>query len=728
MAQDMNGTSGICEGNAACILLAGSGGAFLVSAFLALTGLVFSAGGSPDLVPGFRSVLSTFAWMSLYYLAAAFPLGLLAAAGARLFLRQKSPAHLLPIVVMLLLAAAAIVNAAVSTESAVAPPALSLLGNSLLGITAAVGTGATINWLRNRRIGSQLLIAAMIMTPIAVLLFALHAELRNHISAYGTRKFAGGILLLAVGGIIALLLTAAYSRMSRPGRRFCAALFALVCASLVFVPLMFGDRPDAYAMGGGDGNQASPAGMATFDPSSSPPNVILISIDTLRADGLSCYGNPDRTSPAIDRVASQGIRFQQAYSPSSWTLPSHASMFTGLYTASHGADKSLDQSGGAVADPLPPGIPTLAETLRQREYRTAGFISNPWVGSVFGLGRGFDEYDDRTNKAGVFLNVKDSLVCRALLAVGIWDEQDFNGSRKVDDFLPAALEWIRRHSQDRFFLFLHFFEPHYVYEPPQKYRLNSSGKPIPVFRDIESLISGKFSLPPARRAELKALYEGEIKYLDEKLSELFDLLDSTGLTGRTLLIITSDHGESLGEHGLWTHGNSLYDDQLHIPLIMRLPGLIPEGRVIGNQLASLVDLMPSILDIVGVPPVQGMQGRSLRAAWEGGGNEAQRTVYAELRPAAAWRSINPNLGFGMRMIHTLDAKYIEGYEGQRELYLTAEDPREEHNVLEGQPDLVHNLSIALHSWQSSTLPAGRSGDMKLNPETIRQLRALGYIR
>jgi arylsulfatase A-like enzyme len=163
-------------------------------------------------------------------------------------------------------------------------------------------------------------------------------------------------------------------------------------------------------------------------------------------------------------------------------------------------------------------------------------------------------------------------------------------------------------------------------------------------------------------------------------------------------------------------------------LIMRLPGVIPEARVIDNQLASLVDLMPSILDIIGAPPAKGMQGRSLRVAWEGGSQEAQQAVYAELRPATGWRSINPNLGRGMKMIQTLNAKYIEGNEGQRELYLTNEDPRDEHNALDRQADLAQTLGIALHAWQARTVPAGQAGRLKLTPERIRQLRTLGYIR
>lgn len=727
MNHNLNRADGNRRKTAADILLAGAGGALLVSAFLALAGLVMSAGGPPDLVPQARSALNTFAWMFLYYLAVAFPLGLLAASAASLFFRQLSPVNILPLVIAALLGIAALVNAAAPTETGAPQILLSLLSNALLGITAAFGAGAAIIWLQNRRLGPWLLNAAVILTPLAVVLFALSVELRNHFAGDSPRRIMAVLLLLA-GGLIALLLAAAFARMSQSSKRIGSVLFALGCAVLLAVSLTFGDRPGAFGNGSEPDDKTRSVVTAPAGSPQDPPNVILISIDTLRADGLSCYGNPRQTSPAIDGVASQGVRFQRAYSTSSWTLPAHASMLTGLYTASHGADKTLDQSTGKIADPLLAGIPTLAEKLRDRGYRTAGFISNPWVSSTFGLGRGFDEYDDRINKLGGFMNVKDSLVCRALRAAGIWSERDFDGSRKIEDFLPAVLDWIGNHSGDRFFLFLHFIEPHYVYEPPDRYRLDQSGRPIPIFRNIEHLISGNFSLPPSRLAELQILYEGEIKHIDNKLSELFDLLDRLKLTANTLLIITSDHGESLGEHGLWTHGNSLYEEQLHVPLIMRLPSVIPKARVVDNRLASLVDLMPTILDVVGAPPVQGVQGQSLRPVWEGRSDDVQRAVFAELRPDAGWRRINPDLGRGLRMIRTIDAKYIEGNEGQRELYFTAEDPGEEHNASDAQPELAQTLEQALHGWQAYTMPAGKPGSLKPSPVIIRQLRALGYIK
>jgi arylsulfatase A-like enzyme len=722
MTDKSSGTGDIRGQNAAYTLFAGAGGALLVSSFLALAGLALSAGGLPDMLPQARSVLNTFAWMFLYYLAAALPLGLLAAFAARLFLSRPSLANILTIVITALLAITALLNALVSTGTSVPHAALSLLNNAIIGIAAAFGTGAIISWLKNQRLGPWLLKAAVILVPLAVILLALNIELHKYVSSLNTRKIAGALLLLA-GGVVALLLAAIFSRISSAARRICSALFALACAGLVIVSLAFGDRPVTKRDSGRDTGKAALVTSA----SSASPNVILISIDTLRADGLSCYGNPHRTSPAIDGVAAKGVRFQRVYSTSSWTLPAHASMFTGLYTASHGADKTLDQSGGTVADALPAGIPTLAETLRNRGYRTAGFISNPWVSSVFGLGRGFDEYDDHTNKLGSFINVKDSLICRAFLAAGIWSEQDFDGSRKVDDFLPAAMDWITKHSRDRFFLFLHLIEPHYIYEPPEKYRLNPSGKPIPIFRDIKNLISGDYSLSPANLAGLQTLYEGEIKYIDERLSGLFALLDRTGLTGHTLLIITSDHGESFGEHGLWTHGNSLYEEQVHVPLIMRLPGAIPEARIIDNQLGSLVDLMPSILDIIGAPPAKGVQGRSLRPAWEGNGGEPPRAVYAELRPDASWRRTNGSLGRGQKMIRTMDAKYLEGSDGQKKLFLTREDPREDQNVVDKQPALAQTLELALHAWQAGTTPISKPNRLKLSPEMINQMRALGYI-
>jgi arylsulfatase A-like enzyme len=705
------------------VVFSGAGGGAVVAAFLVLVAMVWYRA---DLWARSSSVLGTFAWMFVHYLMATVAAGLFVSSLVHLLLR-KSPLRRrisLPVVIAALLSIAALVDAGVTSHVGARHTAVTWLSGAVVGISAAIGVGVAILWLKRHPSGNWLLSAGVVMIPVTMIITVLSIEMRRHVAAQSQQQL--WISVIYLGGVVfASAAAVVFGRLSQRGKLIGSVLFALGCAALVTVPLSLGSRK---AVASPEFTGTAPDASGPSSGGSGTPNVLLISIDTLRADRLSCYGNRRLTSPAIDGIASAGVVFRRAYSTSSWTLPAHASMLTGMYSASHGADMSLNLSEAERFDPLSPGVPTLAEKLRERGYRTAGFVSNPWVGSTFGLARGFNEYHERLDRYPQFIGMTDSLLCRSMAALGICSARDYDGELRVDEFLPDVLEWLRKRSESPFFLFLHFMEPHTPYDPPEKYRLDASGRPIPIFREFDLLMSGKFSLPPARQTEVDRLYEGEISCLDDKLSELFGLLDHLGLTQNTLVIITSDHGESLGEHGLWTHGNSLYEEQVHVPLIMRLPGIIPAGRVIEYKLASLVDVVPSVLDLTGTPPALGVQGLSLRAAWESGTDRPLRAVFAELRPSVGWRRTNPDLGRGLRMIRTIDAHYIEGNDGPRELYRTAEDRLEEHNVIKTEPTLAQSLETALHGWQARTGPEGPVNRLNLTPETVKQLKALGYIR
>ena len=301
--------------------------------------------------------------------------------------------------------------------------------------------------------------------------------------------------------------------------------------------------------------------------------------------------------------------------------------------------------------------------MRRRGYLTAAFVSNAFTSSAFGLQRGFAEFHDRFDDPDRLRSLTGSLYWRAMLRLGIWSGNDFDAELRIDEILPEQVRWIERHAGEPFFLFLHYMEPHYLYEPPPEHRLRADGSAIPIFRELDPVLEGRFALPEERLADLDALYDGEIAYLDARLAELFAALERAGLREKTLLIITSDHGESLGEHGLWTHGDSLVEEQIRVPLILRLPGVIPAGVVVKNGLASHVDLAPTILELSGAHPNHEpgwlskarASARSGTLGWRS--PRRDRAVYAEIRRTSL---AQPESGWaGEQHVRTADAKFVQ---------------------------------------------------------------------
>ena len=708
-------------------LLGGIGGAAVVAGLLALAEAAGAASRTPGQFLRPAGVLSIFSLTFLGYIAAGVPLGIAAALLANRFLAAARGrlGALLAVVVSVLLSAAAVLDATLSPDGTSLRLGSQVAVKGVVGIAAAVGTGAALAGLLASPLRARLTAASAPLLPLGAAALAVFVELRAHTPGKRAQVIAAVLLLCAVA-LLTASIAGLFAALAARGRRALATLLVAAFCALLASPIALGGR-DGPAAAEASAPCPTPADPGSLMRPPWPQNIILISIDTLRADGLSCYGVHGSISPAIDRVAADGARFEHTYSTSSWTLPAHASMLTGLYPASHGADRSPQQTTARRIDPLAPSVPTLAEALRCRGYRTAGFVSNVFVTSAFGMHRGFETFHDRMDALDSFLSLKQSLFWRAMLFLGVWTVRDFDAEVKADESLPGQLRWIEEHAGDPFFLFLHFNEPHYIYEPPERFRRGPDGKPVPIFRDIERLLPGTFSLPPARIRELTTLYNGETANLDALLSSLFSLLDRLRLSGRTLLIITSDHGESLGEHGLWTHGDSLYEEQVRVPLIMRFPGVIPPGTTVREGPISLVDLVPTVLDLAGCQPIEGLPGQSLRPLWEGDGGGAPRAVYAELRPDSGWKSLNPAMGSGMKMVRTAGAKLILHPDGRRELYL-ADDTREERNVAADYPDLTREMELALKAWGESTRPAGHAPDLSLDAGTLEQLRTLGYIR
>lgn len=370
------------------------------------------------------------------------------------------------------------------------------------------------------------------------------------------------------------------------------------------------------------------------------PNFLLISVDTLRRDHLGTYGHARQTSPRIDALAARGTVFTNAVSTSSWTLPAHASLLTGRYPSYHG----LEDDGLK----LPRDVPTLAAALQAAGYRTLAIVSHIYVSRAFGLERGFDSFDDSLIEEGQSNPVAEAVVERFLETAG------------------KGLE-------EPFFAFVHFFDPHWPYEPPEPFasRFTSGDYTGPVDGSVRSLLPwwAEEPMPTEDRDQMLALYDGEIAYLDDQIGRLLDALEDPARRGETVVLITADHGEEFKDHGRLGHGRTLYEEQLRVPLVAAGHPLFPPGTR-RNDLVSITDLAPTILDLAGAEALAGANGRSLRAA-----APPERAVFAE----------SIRFGVEMRSVHRAGYKGIEvPSRGERTLFDLAADPTEQ-SPLEEDP-------------------------------------------
>jgi arylsulfatase A-like enzyme/Tfp pilus assembly protein PilF len=427
----------------------------------------------------------------------------------------------------------------------------------------------------------------------------------------------------------------------------------------------------------------APAHQMPAAPASAKPawNVVLITIDTLRADHLGCYGDKQIKTPNIDQLAAEGARFERAFAVVPVTLPSHTTMLTGTYPM-------LTGMHDFSANKLSPSQPTMASVLKQAGYATGAVIGAAVLDSRFGLNHGFDFYYDhfdfsRLNEANL-------------------DAMERPGNVVADE----ALDWLGKNWQAKFFLWMHLYDPHFPYTPPEPYRTEYAGR----------------------------LYDGEIAFADQQVGRLVRFLKEKGVYRNTVIVLAGDHGEGLGEHGEKTHGFFVYNSTMHVPLIIRLPDLAG-GRVLENPV-SLVDVMPTVLRAVGVDIPALVQGKNLLSEVRGEargevrgdvrGEDAQpaernRTVYGE--------SFLPRLHFNWSELRAAEnAKYHFIDAPRPELYDVASDPGEVHNLL-GEKKAVGEEMRAKLTAMIREYSAGKEMAEKtaLDPALVERLKSLGYV-
>ncbi|HLI47370.1 MAG TPA: sulfatase [Chthonomonas sp.] len=430
-------------------------------------------------------------------------------------------------------------------------------------------------------------------------------------------------------------------------------------------------------------------------------NVILISLDTTRADHLSCYGYHRKTSPHLDQIAAEGVLFTDFFSPHIPTFPGHTTMMTGKDIYAHQVTSQATQPEPAE------GVRMLAEILREQGFFTA---------AADNLGRWFARGFEYIEPYG-------------------WDTSNRNELRKGEAVLAAALRVLTRAAnQDKpFFLFFHFWDPHTPYLPPAPFsRMFYAGdEKAPDNPSMDAVwefeaFNRYFAewMPDVTDIEFpKAQYDAEIAYLDACLAHLITHLDALGLSEDTCLVITADHGEELDEHGCWFDHHGLYDTNVHIPLILRCPGLLPSGVRIGG-LTQMLDLAPTILDILGLGDLaerEGMMGRSLIPLIHSPSSTQRGTT--------DWIHITENTWMKKRGIRTATWKLIVPLEtpdlhgrSEVELYDLTNDPGELTNVAETYPEVTEQLKAKLESWVARRVEeTGLPDPLPIQPIPLRRI-------
>ncbi|HSF20215.1 MAG TPA: sulfatase-like hydrolase/transferase [Vicinamibacteria bacterium] len=408
----------------------------------------------------------------------------------------------------------------------------------------------------------------------------------------------------------------------------------------------------------GNGELLSTGSAASFD-------VVLITLDTTRADRLGVYGYEKAETPNLDRLAREGIRFADAVSPAPITLVAHASMLTGLDPDHHGV-----RHNGQYR--LDPSRVTLAEVLRENGYQTAAIVSGFVLDARYGLDQGFDRYDDRTTPLS---------------------GQPFSGlgERNAEATTDAALEWLGGRDESKpYFLWVHYFDPHSEYKPPEEY-------------------ASRFSASP---------YDGEIAYMDSQIGRLIAELEKTG--NDLLVVVAGDHGESFGEHSEHGHSRFLYESTQRVPLLLWSPGALLTPQVVDGAAVGLVDIFPTVLELLGITDDSRTDGVSLRLAPK----DRERTVYMETMAGyleSGWAPL-----FGLRR-H--EDKFIHA--PKPEYYRLPDDPGERENLYPKSED--EDPVSTLSSRLSDRLARGPSAEAVASaaatpdPESLRQLQALGYL-
>ncbi len=513
------------------------------------------------------------------------------------------------------------------------------------------------------------------------------------------------------------------ARVLRLGLPVQLAFTAFVVASNV-VALRIVDRPEAGVFA----STPSPANKPK------PPNVVLIVLDTVRTDHLSVYGYARRTTPFLTELAKEATLYPEHRGAADLTLPGHASIFTGLYPDKHGAYSHV-ADGQLYGRPLAARFDTMAELLKSAGYLTAGIVANHgFLGHGFGIQQGFTHYTARVPvsmmpwSSGYYLRSRMRGVLDRFVNTSDFDLL-YRRGHEINADVNATLDNLAK-AQQPFFLFANYMDAHDPYAPPAPFDSMFPGKArrfrFDAFRDAANdVLSLKRDYAPWEKVHVLSQYDGGIAYLDQCIEGVVAHLRKLGVYDDTMIVVTADHGEAIGEHHLVLHGlGYVYEDQVRVPLVIKYPNQ-KHGDVFPG-LASMVDVLPTVLDVAGVavPPV--VQGQSLK-----NGVVAQsRAVLSEAAPEREWYELHERFHQMHKALFFGSYKLIRSSGGTTELYDLSSDAAELHDLAKERPQLVAELSRRLEQavGQPQAAGSGKSADSEIDADAVKRLRALGYVK
>ncbi len=400
-------------------------------------------------------------------------------------------------------------------------------------------------------------------------------------------------------------------------------------------------------------------------------NVLLFTLDTTRADHLGCYGYPRIRTPNIDALAAEGVLFRNATAQVPLTLPSHSSIFTGTYPYAHG----VRDNGGFY---LEPEKITLAEVLKAKGWATSAFVGAFVLDSRWGINQGFDHYYDNFDFAKYKTISLDSV------------------QREGGEVVKAFFDWFRTNGDRRFFSWIHFYDPHTPYEPPEPYKTEYAGRPW-------------------------GLYDGEIAYVDSLIGKVLQSLREKGVLDRTIIVVAADHGESLGEHGESSHAFFIYDATVSVPLVLKLPGSKSKAAIVEDQVEN-VDIMPTLLGLLGIDVPKVVQGKSLVPLLAGDRAGDDRMAYSE--------SYYPRYHYGwseLKSLRTARFQYIQA--PRPELYDVIRDPMERTNIFGRNSSQAERFVREMKRIEERSAAGGETSKAprQMDDDALEKLKALGYV-
>jgi arylsulfatase A-like enzyme len=438
----------------------------------------------------------------------------------------------------------------------------------------------------------------------------------------------------------------------------------------------------------------APLALIAFAPScdrSPPParNAVVILLDTCRYDEVGRTTRQGPVTPSLDAFADGATRFTKATSPAPWTLPAVATLLTSAHPTVHGAKGHYPDFTG-LRD-----VPTGAEGMARSGVRTCAIVNCPFLDPVLGLGRGFDRFDYYADHGPEI--------------------------RTAGDALDAALDWVRENRDERFFLFVHLFDAHMDYEPAEPFRSRFlEGEPRPFDGPFAGVGRWRRSgASSAVRRYARALYRAEIAAIDDAIGSFLADLEGLGVIEETAVVITSDHGEEFWEHGQFEHGHTLYEELLHVPLIVRAPGRATTPEV--RARVGLIDVMPTLYELLALPPVESFEGRSLVPLLDGRTPSGPRNRFSE----------SILYGPERKAVTSERFKFIRCKEdGTRALFDLEQDPGEARNLMEEEPERAREMESQLDDWErleerrAQSTPA--AGVIDMEKDVMSKLRSLGY--